>query len=78
MVLPQTYLETRLPKKLGAPTWRYRVGEWRLFYEVDDEQVITFMIAVDHRCQAYRFTQLRECAEGQFFIRKGSIEKEQK
>ncbi len=35
-------------------TWRYRVGEWRFFYEVDDEEGIVFMIAADHRKQAYR------------------------
>jgi mRNA-degrading endonuclease RelE of RelBE toxin-antitoxin system len=30
------------------------VGEWRFFYEVDDEEGIVFMVAADHRKQAYR------------------------
>jgi mRNA-degrading endonuclease RelE of RelBE toxin-antitoxin system len=30
------------------------VGEWRFFYEVDDEERIVFMVAADHRKQAYR------------------------
>jgi len=41
-------------KNWEPPTWRYRVGEWRFFYEVDDEAGIVFMIAADHRKQAYR------------------------
>jgi mRNA interferase RelE/StbE len=41
-------------KNWTPPTWRYRVGEWRFFYEVDDEERIVFMIAADHRKQAYR------------------------
>ena len=34
-------------------TWRYRVGRWRFFYEVDDEQRIIFMTAASHRGSAY-------------------------
>jgi len=41
-------------KNWEPPTWRYRVGEWRFFYEIDDEERIVFMIAADHRKQAYR------------------------
>lgn len=41
-------------KNWNPPTWRYRVGYWRFFDEVDDEQRIVFMTAVDHRKQAYR------------------------
>lgn len=36
------------------PTWRYRVGEWRLFYEIDEDRQTVFMTAVDHRREAYR------------------------
>lgn len=41
-------------KNWEASTWRYRVGEWRFFYEVDYENGIVFMVAADHRKQAYR------------------------
>jgi mRNA interferase RelE/StbE len=41
-------------KNWDPPTWRYRAGEWRFFYEVDDQKKIVFMIAADHRKQAYR------------------------
>jgi mRNA interferase RelE/StbE len=36
------------------PAWRYRVGDWRFFYEIDERQHIVFMIAADHRREAYR------------------------
>jgi len=36
------------------PTWRIRLGSWRLFYEIDDEQRIVTLTAADHRKDAYR------------------------
>jgi mRNA interferase RelE/StbE len=30
-------------------TWRIRVGSWRIFYEIDDEQRIVSLTAADHR-----------------------------
>jgi mRNA interferase RelE/StbE len=41
-------------KNWDPPTWRYRVGDWRFFYEIDEKQRIVFMTAADHRKQAYR------------------------
>ncbi|MBI4340843.1 MAG: type II toxin-antitoxin system RelE/ParE family toxin [Candidatus Omnitrophica bacterium] len=34
-------------------TWRYRIGDYRFFYTVDGRQRIVFMLAIDHRGQAY-------------------------
>ncbi len=34
-------------------TWRYRIGAWRFFYEIDEDQHIVFMIAASHRGSAY-------------------------
>jgi mRNA interferase RelE/StbE len=36
------------------PTWRIRIGSWRVFYEFDDEKAIVFLTAADHRRDAYR------------------------
>jgi mRNA interferase RelE/StbE len=36
------------------PTWRYRVGDWRFFFSIDDERQIVSMLAADHRSRAYR------------------------
>jgi len=34
-------------------TWRYRIGAWRFFFELDDDKRIVFMIAASHRGAAY-------------------------
>ena len=34
-------------------TWRYRIGAWRFFYEIDRDDGIVFMIAAHHRSEAY-------------------------
>jgi mRNA-degrading endonuclease RelE of RelBE toxin-antitoxin system len=36
------------------PTWRYRAGQWRLFYSIDDAESIVFMLAAEPRDRAYR------------------------
>lgn len=33
--------------------WRYRIGPWRFFYEIDEERRTVFMTALDHRKEAY-------------------------
>ena len=34
-------------------TWRYRIGGYRFFYEIDDYKKIVFMISADNRAEAY-------------------------
>jgi len=34
--------------------WRLRVGDYRVIYRVDDQQVLVDIIAVRHRKDAYR------------------------
>jgi len=41
-------------KSYQPETWRYRIGSWRFFYEVDDDERIVFMTAASHRGNAYR------------------------
>jgi mRNA interferase RelE/StbE len=40
-------------KDFTPETWRYRVGAWRFFYQIDEEQKIIFMAAASHRGSAY-------------------------
>ena len=40
-------------KNWRPPTWRYRIGRWRFFYEIDDIEKIVLMTAADHRSSAY-------------------------
>jgi len=35
-------------------TWRYRIGDHRFFYAIDDGQKTIFLIAADIRPKAYR------------------------
>ena len=34
-------------------TWRYRIGAWRFFYEIDEGERIVFMVTAAHRGAAY-------------------------
>ena len=36
------------------PTWRYRIGPYRLFYAIGDEKKIVFILTIDDRKDAYR------------------------
>ncbi len=43
-------------KKLGnydPPTWRYRIGDYRFFYTVDDKKKLVIMLSADNRQGAY-------------------------
>ena len=37
-----------------APTWRYRIGSYRFFYEIDSENTIVSMLLAEHRGRAYK------------------------
>jgi mRNA interferase RelE/StbE len=41
-------------KNYKPDTWRYRIGEYRFFYEIDENDDIVFMIAADTRKDSYR------------------------
>jgi len=57
------YLQLRLQPHFGPnikklrtwkpDTWRYRIGPWRFFYEIDERQKIIFMTTLDQRKDAY-------------------------
>ncbi|MDW7761897.1 MAG: type II toxin-antitoxin system RelE/ParE family toxin [Acidobacteriota bacterium] len=40
-------------KDYTPETWRYRIGDYRFFYEIDDKRKIVFMIAADLRSRSY-------------------------
>jgi mRNA interferase RelE/StbE len=35
-------------------TWRFRIGDYHFFYQIDETEKIVFLIAADHRKQSYR------------------------
>jgi mRNA interferase RelE/StbE len=40
-------------KGFDPDTWRYRIGAYRFFYEIDEDKKIVFMLAASHRSVAY-------------------------
>ena len=45
---------TRKLQGYTPQTWRYRIGRYRLFYSVDEDEKLVFMLTVDDRKDAYR------------------------
>jgi mRNA interferase RelE/StbE len=41
-------------KNYQPDTWRYKIGDYRFFYEIDTKENIVFMLAVDSRKDSYR------------------------
>lgn len=41
-------------KDYTPDTWRYRVGDYRFFYELDEQEGIVYMIAAEARKDSYR------------------------
>ena len=35
-------------------TWRYRIGKFRLFYIIDNEERVIYILTIDNRKDAYR------------------------
>lgn len=40
-------------KDYQPETWRYRIGSYRFFYEIDDQKKIVSLTAADNRQSAY-------------------------
>jgi mRNA interferase RelE/StbE len=41
-------------KNWTPSTWRYRIGSWRFFYEINEKQKIIYMTSATHRSDAYK------------------------
>lgn len=41
-------------KGVYSDVYRYRIGNYRLFYTIDKNQVIIFIIDIEHRKNSYR------------------------
>jgi mRNA interferase RelE/StbE len=41
-------------KNYKPETWRYRIGNYRFFYEIDEREHIVFMITAETRKDSYR------------------------
>jgi len=43
----------RLLRDYHPPTWRVRVGDWRILYEINDDAGTVTVTGVRHRSKAY-------------------------
>jgi len=52
----EPFLGNNIKKLQGytPETWRYRIGKFRLFYIVDQEEQIIYILTIDDRKDAYR------------------------
>jgi mRNA interferase RelE/StbE len=41
-------------KGFQPETWRFRIGAWRFFYEIDEVEKIVSLLAAAHRSAAYK------------------------
>ena len=53
-VSPELGANIKKLRNWQPPTWRYRIGAYRFFYEIDKERNIVFMTMAEHRDRAYK------------------------
>lgn len=50
---PRTIGEALAGERLGA-FWKYRVGDWRLICDIQDERIVVRVLRLGYRREAYR------------------------
>ena len=50
---PRAVGEALAGERLGA-IWKYRVGDWRLICDIQDERIVVRVLRLGHRREAYR------------------------
>mgnify|MGYP001576767371 CR=1 FL=1 len=50
---PYFGLHIKKLKNYKPDTWRYRIGDYRFFYEIDEKNHLVIMIAAENRSDAY-------------------------
>lgn len=50
---PHFGLNIKKLRDFTPETWRYRIGDWRFFYEIDESEHIFYIITAHHRKEAY-------------------------
>jgi mRNA interferase RelE/StbE len=48
------------------PTWRIRIGDYRVLYEIHTEQLIVLVVGAGHRRDVYRGRWISEIAEQRY------------
>ncbi len=50
---PRTIGEALAGERLGA-FWKYRVGDWRLICDIQDDRIVVRVLRLGHRRETYR------------------------
>jgi mRNA interferase RelE/StbE len=50
---PHTGQNIKKLKDFSPDTWRYRIGDYRFFYQIDESEHTVFMTAARHRKESY-------------------------
>ena len=50
---PSCGLNIKKLKNYSPRTWRYRIGDYRIFFEIDEIENIVFILSIDQRKDAY-------------------------
>jgi mRNA interferase RelE/StbE len=48
------------------PTWRIRIGDYRVLYQIRDDQLIVVVIGAGHRRDVYRHHRISEIASARY------------
>jgi mRNA interferase RelE/StbE len=51
---PKNYPQIKALKGEFAGKYRFRIGDYRVIYTVDDGQSLVIVLLIEHRSQAYR------------------------
>lgn len=51
---PRSHPQARCLRGVAPETWRWRLGDWRAFYQVDDADGVVSLLALSLRRDAYR------------------------
>jgi len=51
---PHTGSNIKKLQNYHPDTWRYRIGNYRVFYHIDDQEKIVYLLRVGHRKNVYR------------------------
>lgn len=43
-----------IPLKGSSGAWRFRVGDWRIIYQIRDGELVIVVIEIGHRSRVYR------------------------
>jgi mRNA interferase RelE/StbE len=50
---PRSHPNIKALKANYAGYYRYRIGDYRIIYSIDDERLQVFVVAITHRSEAY-------------------------